>query len=82
VFVGEWVDDMPKTGVYSEVEDPTTKKEEREKHFMDPYVLPEFPRVELTNPTDVLKESMELAKRERIVYRALHMPIDEMYSKE
>lgn len=29
VFVGEWVDDMPKTGVYSEVEDPYTVKPER-----------------------------------------------------
>lgn len=61
---------MPKTGVYSEVEDPGTKKEEREKHFMDPYVLPEFPKIELQNPTYVLKDSMALALKERIVYRA------------
>ncbi|CAD8111778.1 unnamed protein product [Paramecium sonneborni] len=82
VFVGEWVDDMPKTGVYSEVEDPYTVKEEREKHFMDPYVLPDVPKVELQDPTNVLKESMELARKERIIYRAIHIPLDEMYSKQ
>lgn len=26
IFVGEWVDDNPKAGVYSEVEDPTSVK--------------------------------------------------------
>ena len=34
---------MPKTGIYSEVEDPTTTIPDRERHFMDPYVLPGFP---------------------------------------
>jgi len=29
VFVGEWVDDMPKAGVYSEVDDPENPKPER-----------------------------------------------------
>lgn len=35
MFVGEWVDDMPKTGVYSEVDDPQTIKPER--YFMNNY---------------------------------------------
>ena len=26
IFVGEWVDDMPKAGVYSEVDDPDNPK--------------------------------------------------------
>ena len=29
VFVGEWVDDMPKAGVYSEVDDPENPRPER-----------------------------------------------------
>ena len=48
---------------------------------MDPYVLPDMPRVELSEPTNVLKESMELARKERIIYRAMQIPLDEMYSK-
>ena len=45
---------MPKTGVYSEVEDPNQSKLEREKHFMDPYILPDFAKISLKNPTAVL----------------------------
>lgn len=73
---------MPKTGVYSEVEDPTTQKLEREKHFMDPYILPEFPQIKLKNPTNVLQEAMEMVRRDRTIYRARYIPIDELYSKE
>ena len=29
MFVGEWVDDMPKAGVYSEVDDPENPRPER-----------------------------------------------------
>ena len=58
IFVGEWVDDTPKTGVYSEVEDPTSIKVEREKHFTDPYILPQFDQIGLKNPTVVLEESI------------------------
>lgn len=34
---------MPKSGVYSEVDDPYRAVVEREKHFTDPYLLPKFP---------------------------------------
>ena len=54
IFVGEWVEDTPKTGVYSEVEDPTSKRPEREKHFTEPYMLPPLKPIELQNPTEVL----------------------------
>jgi hypothetical protein len=72
---------MPKTGVYSEVEDPTVAKPEREKHFMDPYILPDFPSIKLKNPTNVLQEAMESVRRDRTIYRAKYIPIDELYSK-
>jgi len=45
---------MPKTGVYSEVEDPYSVKPEREKHFTDPYILPTLPSIKLKEPTKVL----------------------------
>ena len=73
---------MPKTGVYSEVEDPSTKKEEREKHFMDAYILPDFPKVDLINPTTVLKSTMEEVRRERTIYRAKYIPIDSLFTKD
>jgi hypothetical protein len=70
---------MPKTGVYSEVEDPTTIKPDREKHFMDPYLLPDFPKIRLKNPTSVLQDAMEKVRRDRTIYRAKFIPIDELY---
>ncbi|KAL4490320.1 hypothetical protein ABPG72_004359 [Tetrahymena utriculariae] len=82
VFVGEWVDDMPKTGVYSEVEDPYTVKQEREKHFTDPYILPNIPKIQLKNPTKVLQEAMENVRKQRTIYRARYIPIDELYTEE
>ncbi|KRX10507.1 hypothetical protein PPERSA_01519 [Pseudocohnilembus persalinus] len=82
VFVGEWVDDMPKTGVYSEVEDPYGSKPEREKHFTNQYILPPLPQIELKNPTQVLQEALENVRKERTIYRARYIPLDELYSKE
>lgn len=76
IFVGEWVEDTPKTGVYSEVEDPTTIKPEREKHFMDPYQLPSFKPIALENPTGVLEQSMEMVRKHRACYRARFIPVD------
>ena len=81
IFVGEWVDDTPKTGVYSEVEDPTSIKIEREKHFTDPYVLPQFDQIGLKNPTSVLQDAIEKVRKNRTIYRAKHIPLDELYTK-
>ena len=78
IFVGEWVDDAPKTGVYSEVEDPNSIKIEREKHFTDPYILPSFDQIGLKNPTAVLEESIEKVRKNRTLYRAKHIPLDEL----
>lgn len=73
---------MPKTGVYSEVEDPYTEKPEREKHFTDPYILPSMPQVKLKNPTNVLQTAMENVRKDRTIYRAKHIPVDNLYEKE
>ncbi len=37
--MGEWVDDMPKSGVYSEVEDPENPRPERLKEFLNICIL-------------------------------------------
>lgn len=53
MFVGEWVDDMPKSGVFSGVEDPENHLPKREATFRDPYILPPLPNIKLKNPTKV-----------------------------
>jgi len=82
VFVGEWVDDMPKAGVYSEVEDPDQVKINRPKQFTDAYELPNIPSIKLGNPAEVLEDALEEAKQSRLFYRAKHIPINELFTKE
>ena len=61
---------MPKTGVYSEVEEPYAVKPEREKHFTDPYILPSIPKIDLKEPINVLQTAMEGVRKDRTNYRA------------
>jgi hypothetical protein len=49
--VGEWVNDQPKTGVYTEVEDDEAEKIQKKAYFTDPYVLPPIYELKLVNPT-------------------------------
>jgi len=82
VFVGEWVDDMPKAGVYSAVDDPDYIKSTRPKHFTDAYELPDIPQIKLDNPSDVLENALEEAKQARMFYRARFIPINELFTED
>lgn len=53
MFIGEWVNDMPKAGVYSEVVS-NTPKQYREPHFDDDNNHPDIPVIGLKNTVDVL----------------------------
>jgi hypothetical protein len=80
LFVGEWVQDQPKTGVYTEVEDDEAEKIQKKAYFTDPYVLPPIYELKLVNPTKILERAMERTKRERAKFRAQYIPIEEMFS--
>ena len=82
VFVGEWVEDMPKAGVYSEVEDPEAIKVPKPKEFTDAYSLPNLPQIKLENPAKVLEGALEKAKQDRLFYRAKFIPINELFSQD
>ena len=70
LFVGEWVNDQPKTGVYTEVEDDEVEKMHKKAFFTDPYVLPSIFELKLADPTKILERAMERTKRERSKFRA------------
>jgi len=40
------------------------------------------PKIELSNPTKVLQDAMEVVRKDRTVYRAKFIPIDELYTEE
>lgn len=81
LFVGEWVNDQPKTGVYTEVEDDEVEKHPKKPFFTDPYVLPPIYELKLTDPTRILERAMERTKRERAKFRAQHIPVEEMFTQ-
>ncbi len=83
LFVGEWVNDQPKSGVYTEVEDEEAEKMKTGMtHFDHPYEMPHLPATKLKYPTEVLEEAMEKAKKERARYRAKFTPIEEMFTPQ
>jgi len=69
LFVGEWVKDQPKTGVYTEVDDEDADKSLKKPHFTDPYKLPSVPELRLADPTRILEKAMEKTKQDRANFR-------------
>jgi hypothetical protein len=66
LYVGEWVDDAPKAGVYSEVENPQVRKYIQPQYYTDPYELQSLPALKLANAQDVVRAAMEEARNERL----------------
>jgi hypothetical protein len=82
LFVGEWVKDQPKTGVYTEVIDEDAPKTQKKPQFTDEYKLPSIPELKLADPTRILEKAMERTKQQRATYRVQHIPIEEMFTAQ
>jgi len=82
LFVGEWVEDNPKCGVYTEVEDEDAVPKPEKPDFKDDYEAPELPDIKLADPTNLLEDAMEKVKAQRAKYRAQYIPIDEMFTEQ
>ena len=82
LFVGEWVADQPKNGVYTEVDDENAEKRPLKPHFMDKYILPPINELKLADPSAVLERAMERTKQERAHFRVRHIPIEEMFNQQ
>ena len=80
LFVGEWVNDQPKNGVYTEVEDDYAEKRPLNPHFMDRYILPPINTLKLVDPAQVLERAMERTKQDLAHFRVQHIPIEEMFN--
>lgn len=80
LFVGEWVADQPKAGVYTEVEDENAEQRPERPHFQDKYILPSINELKLVDPARVLERAMERTKQDRAHFRVQHIPIEEMFT--
>lgn len=75
VFVGEWVDDLPKAGVY-------TQSQENPDQALTVPVTTLLPKVRLVNPAGVLEDALARVRADRTAFRAAHTPIENLFSEE
>lgn len=82
LFVGEYVEDMPKVGIYTEVKevdalDEPAKDDQKLREFDD---IPPLPKLGLRDPVGVLERAFKKTRLKRILYRARFMPIEQMFT--
>lgn len=79
LFVGEYVEDMPKCGIYSEVVEEGKKKDEDELKMPDFDDIPPLPKLGLKDPVGVLQKALNHVKVQRMFYRARYMALHVLY---
>lgn len=83
LFVGEYVEDMPKVGIYTEVKEQDAlneaPKDQKLREFDD---IPPIPQLGLRDPVGVLERAFKKTRLKRILYRARFMPIEQMFTIE
>lgn len=75
VFVGEWGNDQPVAGIYQQAV----------KNPAEPGQMPVtsiLPEVKLEQPDAVIQESLDSVRQGRLLYRAIHTPLEKLYSGE
>ncbi len=82
LFVGEYVEDIPKAGIYTEVADGSTGLpeggQEKLRDFDD---IPPIPELGLRDPVGVLEEAFKRTRLRRVFYRARYMGVAQMFQK-
>jgi len=73
VFVGEWVDDMPKAGVYSQAQS-------NPGHATKVPVTTTVPRTRLVDPSGVLESALQEVRTNRTGFRAKNTPLDALFA--
>jgi len=75
VFVGEWANDLPKAGVY-------TQAQPNPEQASPVPVTTTLPSVKLANPTDVLEKALAAVRELRKGYRMRNMPIHSLFEED
>lgn len=75
VFVGEWVNDLPKAGVFSQAQANPAQS-------LPAPQTSKLPAVRLTSPGDVLEASLGTVRQNRTAHRAKHTPIKSLFTAD
>jgi hypothetical protein len=81
LFVGEYVEDLPKCGIYTEVSDPAEAKKGPD-YLRDFDDIPPLPELQLRDPIQVLQASLSKTRGKRIFYRANYMSLHIMFEHD
>lgn len=81
LFVGEYVEDQPKVGIYTEVRDGLSREEDQSEKLRDFDDIPPIPELGLRDPVGVLETSFKRVRQRRILYRARYMSIGQMFQQ-
>ena len=80
LFVGEYVEDMPKVGIYTEVKETDGPDEEKDLKLREFEDIPPIPPLGLRDPIGVLERAFKKTRHKRILYRARFMSLDQMFT--
>lgn len=80
VFVGEWVEDRPSCGIYSEVDDPNIQTNKQKGLPRDFDEIPVLPELALIDPSEVLQSALNRAREKRLFFRARYMSLHILYT--
>jgi len=75
VFVGEWSDDQPRAGVYTQAHD-------NPEQAAPVPVTTTLPRVRLAQPAEVLEEALLAVRKARKTYRAKNTPVGRLFDDD
>ena len=81
IYLGEWHEDVPRCGIFTDVDDENIKKEYK-KHFLEMDPPPLIPVLNLNNPNHILEESISNIHFLRNVKLARNKTVNELFSSE
>jgi len=81
IYMGEWQEDSPRCGVYTDVDDENSKKEFK-KHFRAFENEPQIPTLNLLNPEGILEECIDSVHFVRNVKMVKDKNVHELFGVE
>ena len=81
IYLGEWNEDVPRCGIFTDVDDEDINKEFK-KHFKEEDTPPLIPILRLNNPESILKNSFNTFYFIRVVKLTKNKTLHELFPSE
>ena len=81
IYMGEWHDDVPRCGIYTDVDDESVRKEYK-KHFRSIDPEPLIPSLKLMNPEGILEDCIDSVHFIRNIKMVKNKNVHELFGPE